>query len=144
MPLREEAPKQGKSDAYCPHCQLLMEKRTGEGWPRRPTRCPHCSLMVGSGRARTAPSGEPGARGTAAGIFAQRAKRAAADSRASTREIANAIRAVATDLGIRPQRLLMVDYEQRAAKDGNLPPLRDVLAAYGSWKRARLAATTRV
>lgn len=143
MPLREEAPKQGKSNAYCPHCQLLIQRRAGEGWPRRPTRCPHCSLMVGGGRARAAPSGEPGARGTAAGIFAHRAKRASAGQRATTREIAGAIRAVARDLGIRPQRLLMVDYEQRAATDGNLPPLRDVLAAHGSWKRARLAAAAR-
>jgi hypothetical protein len=40
-------------------------------------------------------------------------------------------------MGARPERLLMVDYQQRAAKDKNLPTLREVFAAFGSWKRAR-------
>ena len=31
----------------------------------------------------------------------------------------------------------MVDYQQRASDDDSLPPLSDVFAAYGSWKRAR-------
>ena len=34
----------------------------------------------------------------------------------------------------------MVDYQQQAADDDSLPPLADVFAAYGSWKRARRAA----
>ena len=34
----------------------------------------------------------------------------------------------------------MVDYQQIAADDGELPPLSDVFAAFGSWKRARRAA----
>ena len=64
------------SDAYCPHCHLLIEKRAGEEWPKEPLRCPHCRLLVGSGRARPTPSAEPGARGSAAGVFAHEAKRA--------------------------------------------------------------------
>lgn len=51
-----------------------------------------------------------------------------------------AIRTVARDLGARPERLLMVDYQQRASADDNLPPLRDVFVAFGSWKRARREA----
>jgi hypothetical protein len=47
---------------------------------------------------------------------------------------------VAEDTGQRPERLLMVDYQQRAADDDELPALSDVFAAYGSWKRARRAA----
>jgi hypothetical protein len=31
----------------------------------------------------------------------------------------------------------MVDYQQLAAKDKNLPTLSEVFAAFGSWKRAR-------
>jgi hypothetical protein len=31
----------------------------------------------------------------------------------------------------------MVDYQQRAANDTSLPTLREVFAAFGSWKRAR-------
>jgi hypothetical protein len=34
----------------------------------------------------------------------------------------------------------MVDYQQLASDDEELPALSDVFAAYGSWKRARRAA----
>jgi hypothetical protein len=47
---------------------------------------------------------------------------------------------VAKELGARPERLLMVDYQQRASDDDSLPALSEVFAAYGSWKRARRAA----
>ena len=47
---------------------------------------------------------------------------------------------MAEETGQRPERLLMVDYQQRAADDDSLPALSDVFAAYGSWKRARRAA----
>jgi hypothetical protein len=47
---------------------------------------------------------------------------------------------VAEEVGSRPERLLMVDYQQRTTDDDSLPPLSDVFAAYGSWKRARRAA----
>ena len=51
-----------------------------------------------------------------------------------------AICKVAEDSGQRPERLLMVDYQQEASDDERLPTLSDVFAAYGSWKRARRAA----
>jgi len=54
--------------------------------------------------------------------------------------VRRAIRNVAEALGARPERLLMVDYQQRASDDQSLPALGDVFAAYGSWKRARRAA----
>ena len=63
-------------DAFCPHCHLLIERKVGEDWPQEPLRCPHCRLLVGTGRARPTPSAEPGARGSAAGVFAHEAKRA--------------------------------------------------------------------
>jgi hypothetical protein len=47
---------------------------------------------------------------------------------------------VADQLGSRPERLLMVDYQQRAMVDETLPELSDVFAAFGSWKRARREA----
>ena len=31
----------------------------------------------------------------------------------------------------------MVDYQQASVADRDLPPLRDVFAAFGNWKRAR-------
>ena len=34
----------------------------------------------------------------------------------------------------------MVDYQQLSVGDPDLPPLRDVFAAFGSWKRARRRA----
>ena len=103
-----------KTEAYCPHCFLLVEADVPGAWPPKPTRCPHCKLMIGPGRSRSTPDAQPGARGTAA-----------------------AIRKVADRTGSRPERLLMVDYQQRAAKDKSLPSLSEVFAAFGSWKRAR-------
>jgi hypothetical protein len=127
-------------DAYCPHCHLLIERKVGNGWPEEPLRCPHCRLLVGSGRARPTPSAEPGARGSAAGVFAHEAKRARGPTSVSKENVCEAIRAVADAVGARPERLLMVDYQQRASDDKKLPELSDVFAAYGSWKRARRAA----
>ena len=127
-------------DGYCPHCHLLIERSVGTEWPQKPLRCPHCRLLVGAGRARPTPSAEPGARGSAAGVFAHEAKRAGTEGEASKGEVRQAIRQVAEDSGQRPERLLMVDYQQSASDDDHLPALADVFAAYGSWKRARRAA----
>ena len=125
-------------EAFCPHCFLLVESDVPSAWPPKPTRCPHCKLMIGPGRARSTPDAQPGARGTAAGVFAQQARdhRPGEDSVEPDR-IRQAIRKVADKTGSRPERLLMVDYQQRAAKDKTLPSLSEVFAAFGSWKRAR-------
>ena len=128
-------------DAYCPHCFLLVEEDVQGEWPTAPTRCPHCRLMIGTGRSRPSPAANPGARGTAAGVFAHQAKRQD-DSDVSPDEVRAAIRTVAEQLGSRPERLLMVDYQQRASLDKDLPDLSDVFAAFGSWKRARREAAT--
>lgn len=125
--------------AYCPHCQLQVAADARPGWPSRATRCPHCRLLIGSGRGRSAPTTEPGARGTAAGVFAQEARRDDSGL-ASADEVRAAIRDVAEGLGTRPERLLMVDYQQQAATRGGLPSLGAVFAAYGSWKKARRKA----
>jgi hypothetical protein len=126
------------TDAYCPHCFLLVESNVPGAWPPKPARCPHCKLMIGPGRARETAEAQPGARGTAAGVFAQQAREARDDGvEVSPDRIRKAIRTVAENTGARPERLLMVDYQQRAAKDKNLPSLSEVFAAFGSWKRAR-------
>jgi hypothetical protein len=129
-----------QQDAYCPHCHLLIERGAGEDWPAEPLRCPHCRLLVGQGRARPTPAAEPGARGSAAGVFAHEAKRAGGDESTSPDIVRKAIRRVAEELGARPERLLMVDYQQRASDDESLPALSEVFSAFGSWKRARRAA----
>ena len=131
--------KDSTLEAYCPHCFLLVESDAGEDWPREPVRCPHCRLLIGEGRAKPTADANPGARGTAAGIFAHRARRTDKDP-ASAEDVCQAIRTVARDLGARPERLLMVDYQQHASGDPSLPELSDVFAAYGSWKRARREA----
>jgi hypothetical protein len=134
-------PARAQPDAYCPHCFLLVEEKVGGDWPSQPSRCPHCRLMIGVGRARPTPEANPGARGTAAGVFAHQAKRRD-DSDVTPDEVREAIRNVAEQLGSRPERLLMVDYQQRASLDEDLPELSDVFAAFGSWKRARKEAAT--
>jgi hypothetical protein len=127
-------------DAYCPHCHLLIERGVGKSWPAEPMRCPHCRLLVGVGRSRPTAAAEPGARGSAAGVFAHEAKRSGGEQDTSDGEICAAIRDVAERLGARPERLLMVDYQQCTSDDDSLPALSEVFAAYGSWKRARRAA----
>jgi hypothetical protein len=125
-------------EAYCPHCFLLVESGVPGAWPPRPSRCPHCKLMIGPGRARETADAQPGARGTAAGVFAQQAREGRDDDTdVSPDRVRDAIRVVAEKTGSRPERLLMVDYQQRAAQDNNLPSLSEVFAAFGSWKRAR-------
>ena len=109
--------------------------------PSTPVRCPHCQLLIGQGRGLAEPSSEPGAKGTAAGVFSRQAKRAGGgENAAPPEEVLAAIRAVAETRGERPDRLLMVDYQQESAVDPELPPLPDVFEAFGSWKAARRKA----
>jgi hypothetical protein len=97
--------------------------------------------MIGAGRAREEGDGAPGARGAAAGVFAREAQRGDdSDEHASADEVREGIRTVAAELGLPPERLLMVDYQQRVAPDEELPDLTDVFAAFGTWKRARREA----
>jgi len=94
--------------------------------------------MIGPGRAKATSEAQPGARGTAAGVFAQQARDHRDDGEdVEPDEVREAIRTVAEKTGSRPERLLMVDYQQKAAKDKNLPSLSAVFSAFGSWKRAR-------
>lgn len=126
---------------YCPHCQLLVARDVEPSWPTTPLRCPHCQLLIGEARGLAEPSSEPGAKGTAAGVFSRQAKRAGGSEEAVPPEkVLAAIRAVAHARGERPDRLLMVDYQQEAAVDPELPPLPDVFEAFGSWKAARRKA----
>ncbi len=135
--------RSAEAQAYCPHCFLLVESGVEGEWPPEPTRCQHCRLMIGPGRARPTAEANPGARGTAAGVFAQQAKNAdEGGEHASEEAVQEAIRNVAARLGFQPERLLMVDYQQEAATDESLPTLTDVFACYGSWKRARREAAT--
>ena len=129
-----------KSSGCCPHCWLLVDPAAGEGWPREPVRCPHCHLIIGVGRGQPEPSDTPRAKGAAAGVFSRQAKREAGATTFSAAEVLEGIRGTARQLGERPERLLMVDYQQIAAADPALPQLRDVFALYGSWKGARREA----
>jgi len=122
---------------------LVVAESVGGPWPPMPSRCPHCRLMIGVGRARDAADGAPGARGAAAGVFAREAQRGDdGGEHASPDEVRKGICTVAVELGSPPERLLMVDYQQRAASDEELPDLTDVFAAFGTWKQARREAAT--
>jgi hypothetical protein len=126
-------------EAYCPHCFLLVEQEVRGEWPEHPVRCPHCRLLIGPGRGRETADANPGARGSAAGVFAHQARRADGEN-VSKDEVREAIRTVAAELGSRPERLLMVDYQQHTSGNADLPTLSDVFSAFGSWKRARREA----
>ena len=106
-----------------------------------PSAAPIAGCSSGPDVRGDTPSAEPGARGSAAGVFAHEAKRAGGEEESVPKEdVCQAIRDVADEMGARPERLLMVDYQQRASDDDSLPTLSAVFAAYGSWKRARRAA----
>ena len=100
-------------EAYCPHCFLLIESDVQEDWPPEPVRCPHCRLLIGEGRAKDTPDANPGARGTAAGVFAHRAKRGDTD-------------AASAGGGLRgdPHRRARAGLAARAAAHGRLPAAR--------------------
>jgi len=78
-------------EAFCPHCFLLIESDVGPDWPPEPRRCPHCRLLIGEGRGKPTADASPGARGTAAGVFAHRAKRDDSET-ASPEKVCEAIR----------------------------------------------------
>jgi len=139
-PMTLAADPTSTTDAFCPHCHLVVDRDVVGGWPPLPRRCPHCRLLIGAGRGRSAPSGEPGAKGAAAGVFSRRAKRDASAPVASPERVLEAILAVAEEAGERPERLLMVDYQQLAMGRPDLPSLSDVFAAFGGWKTARRRA----
>ena len=137
------SPQAVATDAHCPHCMLVVAESVDGPWPPVPTRCPHCRLMIGAGRARDEGEGAPGARGAAAGVFAREAQRGDdGGEHASPDEVRAGIRTVAAQLGSPPERLLMVDYQQRVVESEDLPDLTDVFAAFGTWKRARREAAT--
>ncbi len=105
------------AQGYCPHCELLVEEGVAKRWPSRPIRCPHCQLLIGAGRGHHAPSGDPGTKGTAAGVFSRQAKREAGEPETNPGEVLDGIRQVAEQVGQRPERLLMVDYQQASVAD---------------------------
>jgi hypothetical protein len=135
--------------AYCPHCALVLAEEAAFPFPHAAMRCRHCRLVVGPGRGRSEPLAAAGARGAAAGRYASEARRAAADAArggaadATDDErdgMARAVRAVADDLGRRTGQVTLIDYQERAELRGDLPPLADVIAAFGTWKAALAAA----
>jgi hypothetical protein len=75
-------------------------------------------------------------------VFAHEARRSESDDDVSPDVVCEGIRRVAEEAGARPERLLMVDYQQRAVGDESLPALSAIFAAFGSWKRARRAAAS--
>src|SRR4030088_2012612 len=106
--------------ASCPPRFLEVDHAVLFPWPARLVRCPHCRLTIGPGRARESSEGAgPGARGTAARGFAHEARPAHGEN-ASEDSVRAAIRSVAACVGSRPERLLMIDYQQRAIGDDSL------------------------
>jgi hypothetical protein len=103
-------------------------------------RCGECRLIVGAGRA--VPGERQAARagvGSASGHVANRARGTGADAVEPERIVA-ALRRVAADIGVRVDALRMIDYRHAAAARPGSPTLAEVMATFGSWRRAREAA----
>jgi hypothetical protein len=105
-----------------------------------PIRCSTCRLLVGADR--SVPSDQPTAAGAGAAVgwIAAKARREENVDAASAATVRAAIRSVAESLDDPVERLRMVDYQREAADTPSLPALADVYSAFGTWKRARLAA----
>jgi hypothetical protein len=127
-----------KMDAplYCPHCSRPFAEAEAGPAPRHPTRCPHCKLLVGAGRGRRTPDrGQPGA---AAGLIANEARRAESDGTEVDRARASAALVyVASQLGVSPDRLTLTVYREQLPGEQSLPTVRQIVQAFGSWKRAQ-------
>jgi hypothetical protein len=132
--------------AHCPHCLLVLPNARRLPYPEAPMRCPHCRLVIGAHRARAdGDDGEHGARahGSAAGVVANAARREDGEILEPVL-VSGALHAVADQVGCPLDRLRMLDYQQEAEQDPDLPALADVIATFGSWKKARRAAAKRV
>lgn len=126
---------------HCPHCLLPIGDGRVWPFPEQPTRCQHCRLIIGPGRARenTAEDGDARSRGSAAGVLANAARRAGAAAGGKD-DVIVALRRTADAVGCTVERLRMLDYQDEAERDGDLPSLSSVLATFGTWKAARSAA----
>ena len=121
---------------YCPHCSRPFAEAGPDQAPEHPTRCPHCKLLVGAGRGRRSPDrGQPGA---AAGLIANEARRADGEADEVDRARASAaIVYVASRLGVSPDRLTLTVYREQLPAEQSLPTVRQIVQAFGSWKRAQ-------
>ncbi len=127
---------------HCPHCLLSIPDARGLPYPAAPMPCPHCRLVIGAGRARAeGHSGEHGARahGSAAGVVANAARREQGEA-LEPEVVTVALRDVAGAVGCPLDRLRMLDYQEEAEQDPDLPPLSGVIATFGTWKKARREA----
>lgn len=126
---------------HCPHCLLPIADGSVWPYPRQASRCPHCLLIIGAGRARDggAQEGDARSRGSAAGVLANAARREQGEVQ-DTEVVSAALRAVAAQVGCPVERLRMLDYQQAAELDDELPGLANVLATFSTWKGARATA----
>ncbi len=111
-------------------------------YPPAAMRCPNCRLIIGVGRARAdavAEDGDARSRGSAAGVLANAARRMQSDA-ADPVLVLDALRRVADLHGCSVERLRMLDYQEHADRDPELPVLGTVLATFSTWKSARAAA----
>src|SRR2546423_15507122 len=81
------SPQATSTDAYCPHCMLVVAESVEGPWPPMPSRCPHCRLMIGVGPARDAADGAPGARGAAARVLPPAGQRGGAGGASASADV---------------------------------------------------------
>ena len=136
-------PQQTISPAsFCPHCSMPLHEASLDDPGKGAVRCSNCRLLVGPGRAITSDERSSTGSGAAVGVMASKARRDENAEPASPDAVRTALRSVASELDGPVERLRMVDYQLKAAETPSLPELADVYSAFGTWKKARLAAAT--
>ncbi len=125
---------------FCPHCLGPVEQsEVGEA-----RRCPGCRLLVAAGRSIDADTVASYGRssGAAANFLGAQARRDRPDIEVDPFVAARDVRRVAEAIGATPDRLRMLDYQATQDANTSLTSLGAIIGVHGSWKAARLAATS--
>lgn len=128
---------------HCPHCLGVASQTAGTVEVSAMMRCPHCRLVIGLGRCKTPAAAVLAGdqrRGGRAGVLAGSARRAEAEP-GDPRSVTRDLRAVADVCAVKVGRLRMTDYSDALARGVVASGLAVVIATFGSWRLARIAAT---
>ena len=125
-------------DRVCPHCSAALGSRD----PTIANRCPTCRLIIGANRSLDPNAGTVAPSSSAANMLIAQAHRSTDHMPVNRTVITRDLRRVATEIGVTPQRLRMLDYQTAWEHDQTLTSLGSVIGTFGSWKRARTAAAT--
>lgn len=141
MSEQQVAARHAEQEFFCPHCLFAVATSSRSAFPPDAIRCEHCRLVIGAHRCKTRGEAaiERGTSGTAAGIMANTARRAAA-APGDPSEVIDALLLVAEMHDTAVDRLRMQDFDAAQRRGLCDIELAVVLSTFSSWKAARREA----